>query len=176
MPFSPATAEDSVQRQAIGGYFAPLAPAKHVLLTMFQPGRPPVSTRVRVVARGDRAYFRTRAPSGTARRLEHTDWVQVAPCTALGLCRYGPQLDAAPRLLDGEEANHAASKLARKRSARRDRLGSLADRFRRGQPAYYELQACRPDPGPPAGHGPGDLLSVADDHAPSSSPSFTRVC
>jgi PPOX class probable F420-dependent enzyme len=139
---SPATAEDSSRQEAIGGYFAPLASAKHVLLTTFKPGRPPVSTRVRVVADGDRAYLKTWVPSGTARRLRDADWVQVGPCTFLGLVRYGPRLDAAPRLLDGEEASQATRKLARELPARRHRLVSLAYRLRRGHVAYYELAAC----------------------------------
>jgi len=125
----------------VRGYFAPLASAKRVLLSMLTRPGPPVSAPVRVVVDGDRAYFLTWKPSRIRKHLRHAGWVQVAPCGMLGLCRYGPWLDAAPRLLDGEEAGEAARKLARKHPARPGRLGSLGYRLRGRQPVYYELQA-----------------------------------
>ena len=91
-----------------GSYFAPLARARYLLLTTFRQKGTPVSAVVQGVADGDRAYFRVRSRSGTARRLRHTDGVQVAPCSALGLWSYGPPLDAAVRPLAGEEASRVA--------------------------------------------------------------------
>src|SRR5262249_15328284 len=100
--FAPATAEDASAQEAAGGYFSALAPAKYVLLTTFKWGRTPVSSPVRLVVQGDRAYFQTWSRSSAWKRLRHNDWVQVAPCTALGLYRYGPWLDTTARPLAGE--------------------------------------------------------------------------
>ena len=142
MPIPPATADGSARRQAERGSFAPLASAEHVLLSMLTRHGAPVSAPVRVVVDGDLAYVRARKPSRIWKHLRQATWVQVAPCGVLGLCRYGPWLDAAPRLLDGEEASEAARKLARRHPARPGRLGSLARRLRGGRPVYYELHAC----------------------------------
>jgi PPOX class probable F420-dependent enzyme len=143
-------AEGSSVRQADGGYFAPLASTKYMLLSTLRLHGAPVSTRVRVVVDGDQAYFRIRKPSGTWKHLRHADWVQVAPCGVLGLCRFGPWLDAAPRLLDGEEASQAAEELARQHPIRRGRLSPLASGLWRGQPIYFELLACDPADTPEA--------------------------
>ena len=142
MATPPATAVDAPAQEAADGYFSPLAPAKHVLLATFKWGRTPVSTPVRMVAHGDRAYFQTWLPSCTCKRLRDNDWVQVAPCTALGLYRYGPWLDATARPLVGEEASQAARRLASKYPGQHGRLISLAYRIRGAQPVHYELQPC----------------------------------
>ena len=102
MPIPPATADGSARRQAERGSFAPLASAEHVLLSMLTRHGAPVSAPVRVVVDGDLAYVRARKPSRIWKHLRQATWVQVAPCGVLGLCRYGPWLDAAPRLLEGE--------------------------------------------------------------------------
>jgi PPOX class probable F420-dependent enzyme len=135
---APATAEDAPAQEAADGYFSALAPAKYVLLTTFKWGRTPVSSPVRMVVQGDRAYFRAWSRSPTGKRLRHNSWVQVAPCTALGLYRYGPWLDATARLLAGEEAGPAVRELARQRPG----LASLAYRFRGARPVHYELRPC----------------------------------
>ena len=142
MALPPATAEDASAQETAGGYFSPLAPAKYVLLAMFKWGRTPVATPTRVVVHGDRAYFQTWSTSRTCKRLRHNDWVQVAPCAALGLYRYGPWLDATARLLAGEEAGQAARKLARQHPGRHGGSTSLAYRLRGAQPVCYELRPC----------------------------------
>src|SRR6266478_3627451 len=91
------------EETADGGYFAPMAKARYLLLTTFKQKGAPVSAHVQGIADGDRAYFRVWSRSGMVRRLQHTDGVQVAPCGALGLWSYGPPLDAAARRLAGEE-------------------------------------------------------------------------
>jgi uncharacterized protein len=125
--------EDSPGRPSAtdGRYFAPLATARYLMLTTFKPKGTPVSVPVQGIVDGDRAYFRVRSQSGTARRLRHTDGVHVAPCSALGLWNYGPALDAAARRLAGEEASGVAGKLDLKYPARR--------RFLARRLAYYEL-------------------------------------
>jgi hypothetical protein len=105
------TADDS--------YFAPLAEARYLRLTTFKQKGTPVSAPVQGIADGGRAYFRVWSQSGTARRLQHTDGVQVAPCGALGLWSHGPPLDAAARRLAAEEASRVAGPLARKYPVRR---------------------------------------------------------
>jgi hypothetical protein len=64
----------------------------------------------------------------------------VAPCTALGLYRYGPWLDATARLLAGEEASQAARRLARQHPGRPGGLARVAPRIRGARPVHYELR------------------------------------
>jgi len=122
-----------------GSYFAPLAKARYLLVTTFKPKGTPVSAVVQGIADGDRAYFRVRSRSGTARRLRHTDGVHVAPCRALGLWSNGPPLDAAARPLAGEEASGVAGQLDRKYPVSRRSLARLRQRARHRRLAYYEL-------------------------------------
>jgi len=119
-------------------YFAPLAKARYLLLTTFKQKGTPVSGTVPGMVEGDRAYFRVRSRSGAAKRLQHTDGVQVAPCGARGLWSYGPAFDAAARRLDGEEASRVARQLARKYPVRRRSLARLLQRARRRPLVYYE--------------------------------------
>jgi PPOX class probable F420-dependent enzyme len=131
------------RQEATGdGYFASLAPAKHMLLTTFTREGKPVATSVRVVVDGDLAYFRTRHPTGQSKRLGPGGWVQVAPCGVLGLVRYGLPLDATARLLAGEEVSTAAAKLAGKYPVRGRFLHRLFHRISRRETLHYELQAC----------------------------------
>jgi uncharacterized protein len=124
---------------ADGSYFAPLAKARYLLLTTFKQKGTPVSGTVPGMVEGDRAYFRVRSRSGAAKRLQHTDGVQVAPCGARGLWSYGPPFDAAARRLDGEEASRVARQLDRKYPVRRRSLARLLQRARRRPLVYYEL-------------------------------------
>jgi uncharacterized protein len=137
-----ATAEDASAQETADGYFSPLAPAKRVLLATFKWGRTPVASPTRMVVHGDRAYFRTWSKSPAGKRLRNNDWVQVAPCAALGLYRHGPWLDATARLLDGEEASQAARKLARQHRDRHGGLAALVYRFRGARPVHHELRPC----------------------------------
>jgi uncharacterized protein len=122
-----------------GSYFAPLAKGRYLLLTTFRQKGTPVSAVVQGITDGDRAYFRVRSRSGTARRLRRTDGVQVAPCRALGLWSYGPPLDAAVRPLAGEESSRVAGQLDRKYPVRHLSLAWLLHRAGRRRLAYYEL-------------------------------------
>jgi PPOX class probable F420-dependent enzyme len=127
---------------AAEGYFAPLASARYVLLTTFKPdGSAPRNSTVRAAVDGDRAYFQVRGGSGTSKRLGHAGRVQVAPCTVLGLCSFGPPFNATARLLAGEPARTAARKLAGQQPARRRLPIPLPGWMRRSQPVHYELLA-----------------------------------
>lgn len=132
-----ATAIGDSREAADGGYFAPLAPARHMWLTTFNRDGMPVSASVRGVVDGDRAYFCVRNRSGTVKRLRHTDAVQVAPCGALGFCTYGSPLDAIALPLSGEEASLATAKLDRRYPVR----SRFLIRLLRRQAMYYELLA-----------------------------------
>jgi len=135
----PSTIASGSRPDARGGYFASLASAKRTLLTTFDEDGMPVSGPVRVVVDGDRVYFRVWSWSGVSKRLQGIDWAEVAPCSVLGLCRYGPALDAAARLLTGEEASRAAAKLAPRYRVQRRILVPLFHRVLGWQTAHYEL-------------------------------------
>ena len=140
----PAADRGYREEPADGSYFAPLAKARYLLLTTFKQKGTPVSAAVQGIVEGNRAYFRVRSQSGTARRLQHTDGVQVAACGAQGLWSYGPLLDAAARQLAGEEACRVGGQLARKYPARRRSLTRLLQRARRRRLVYYELLPLEP--------------------------------
>jgi uncharacterized protein len=140
VPFRPSATDRPGQQAAGRGDPAALASAKYLLLTSFTRDGAALATPVRVLADGDRAYFRTSDASGLSKRLRRTDWVQVSPCTVLGVCRTGPTVDATARLLAGDEASWAAAHLALKHPAWRRFLGSLAYRVTGRQAVYYEVQ------------------------------------
>ena len=139
MPFRPSTADRPGQDAAGSGKPAPLTSAKYLLLTSFNRDGAALATPVRVLADGDRAYFRTADASGLSKRLRRTDWVQVSPCTVLGVCRTGPAVDATARLLAGDEAGWAAAQLAPKHPVWRRFFGSLARQVTGRQAVYYEV-------------------------------------
>jgi PPOX class probable F420-dependent enzyme len=132
----PRTADSIDQHEAaVGGYFAPLAPARFVRLTTFKGDGMAVSACVHGVVDGDRGYFGAWSRSGTVRRLRHTEEVLVTPCGVLGFYSYGRPLGAVARQLQGKEASHVAAKLDRKYPVRRRFLLRLLRR----QAVYYEL-------------------------------------
>src|SRR5262245_14087946 len=136
----PAT-DSRDQQEADGGYFAPLDWTKCILLTTFERDGTPVSAPVRGVVDGDRAYFRARSRSGSVRRLQHIDAVQVAPSSLRGLFTFGSPLHATARLLPTDEASRAARELARKHPLRHRFLITMLHRTRRRQMMHYELLA-----------------------------------
>jgi PPOX class probable F420-dependent enzyme len=129
---SPATDRGNREETADGGYFAPLAQGRCLLVTTFRPKGAPVSARVQGIAAGDQAYFRVRSRSVTARYLRRADRVQVTACDTLGLVSYGPPQFAAVRPLAGQEASRAAGLVDRKYPVKRRFL------TRRTQ-VYYQL-------------------------------------
>jgi PPOX class probable F420-dependent enzyme len=123
------------------GYFAPLAPAKGMLLTTFRRDGTPVSAAVHGVVDGGRAYFGAWSRSGSVKRLRHSGMVQVTPCNVRGFFTNGPPLDAVARPLSEEEACGVARKLARKYPVRHRFLLPQGRRARRWQMVHYELLA-----------------------------------
>src|SRR5262249_42059215 len=153
-------ANSSRQEDAVG-YFAPLASAKYVLLTTFTRDGMPVSTPARVVVDGGRAYFRLWSPSAPSNRFSHTDWVQVAPRTVLGLWRYGSPVKASAGMRAGDEASRAAVKLARKYPIHRGSLNSWFHRVRGRRLVLYELRADDPAERSPDQHREGPDARVS---------------
>jgi uncharacterized protein len=157
MPDQRTATKGGKQQEATDDYFGPLRSAKRVLLTTFKPDGIPVSAHVHGIVDGEGAYFRAWYQSDTAKRLRHTDDVQVTACPVLGLT-VGPPIDAVARLLPGEEASWVARKLARKYPLQQRFLIPLLRRTRRWQMAHYELltyeavasqDACQEAPGRP---------------------------
>lgn len=138
MPDRPLATKAGRQQESTVGYFGPLRSAKYMLLTTFEPDGTPVSMRVRGVVDGDRAFFRAWSQSGTARRLRHTDDVQVTACPMPGMT-VGPPIDGVARLLPGGKASRVAGKLARKYPLQERFLIPLLRWTRRGELAHYEL-------------------------------------
>lgn len=137
MPERQPATKDSSQHEATAGYFGPLRSAKYMLLTTFNHDGIAVSAHVHGMVHGDRAYFCALYQSGTAKRLRHTDDVEVTACLMRGLT-VGPRLEAVARPLSGEEASWVARELARK-YPRQNFLISLLHRTHRRQLAHYEL-------------------------------------
>jgi PPOX class probable F420-dependent enzyme len=144
----PSTTDRPGQETARNGPFAPLASARYLLISTVTSDGAQEATPVRARINGDRAYFRTSGASAISKRLQHTGWVQVAPCAILGFVRYGPAVNATARMLAGEEAGHAAGELARTYPAWRGFLASLSQRLTRRRTVHYELRA--DDHEPPA--------------------------
>ena len=123
------------------GYFAPLAPAKGMLLTTFRRDGTPVAAVVPGVVDGGRAYFGVWSRSGVAERLRDSGIVRVTPCSARGFFTNGPPLDAVARPLSEREATGVAEKLARKYPVRHRFMLPLGRGTRRWQLVHYELLA-----------------------------------
>lgn len=135
MPDRACPADTDQQEGADDGYFTPLTSARYLRITTFNRHGVLVSASVPGVADGDRAYFRARNQSGTAKRVRHAGAVQAAPCGALGFFIYGPPLDAIARQLSGDAASLAAAKL----DSRYRLLRRFPARLLRRHAAYYEL-------------------------------------
>jgi PPOX class probable F420-dependent enzyme len=147
----PSTTDSSGHETAEDGSFVTLKSARYLLLATFKQDGTPMAVSVRVVVDGDRVYFGVWDASGTAKRLRRTDWVQVVPCTPLGMASFGPRVNATARLLAGAQAGRAAERLARERPAWREFARSLAGRVTGRQNVYYELRPDEPaaKPAPP---------------------------
>jgi uncharacterized protein len=72
-----------------------------------------IATAVNPLVEGDHVYFRTWQTSGKAKRLRNCAEVRFAPSTASGR-PIGSWLRGRARLLDGNEAVHAADLISRR--------------------------------------------------------------
>lgn len=86
---------------------------KTALLTTFRRDGTPVGTAVHPVVEGDHIYFRTWHTTGKMKRMRNNSLVELAPSDVRGQPS-GPAIRARARMLQGEEASHAARLLGGK--------------------------------------------------------------
>ncbi|HZP28898.1 MAG TPA: PPOX class F420-dependent oxidoreductase [Acidimicrobiia bacterium] len=113
---------------------------RQILLTTYRRDGTPVGTPVHVVVDGDHAYVRTFEPSGKLKRIRRNPDVEVAPSTLRGRPT-GPATPATARVLEGDEAEHAARLLAAKYPVLHGRLIPWYHRRKRLVTTELELTA-----------------------------------
>lgn len=110
-----------------------------VLLTTRKRDGTTVGTPVNIAVGSDgRAYFRTWASSGKAKRMRNFPQVWIAPCTMRGKPT-GGQLQANTRLLTGPDAAVAAQAIAAKYPILQGVLVPAAHRLTKKTTVHYEL-------------------------------------
>jgi PPOX class probable F420-dependent enzyme len=109
-----------------------------VLLTTYKRDGTGVGTPVNLAVDGDRAFFRTWDTAWKARRLRSNPDVEVAPSTVSGKPT-GSAMRARARLLDGEEARHAARLIAGKHRVLQRVLVPAFHRVTRKRTLHYEI-------------------------------------
>jgi len=122
------------------GRFESLSRQKTVSLTTYRRNGTPVATPVSVVVTGGRAFFRTYAEAGKAKRLRNNPQVLVAPST-FGGKPTGPSIKANARPLDGDDATLSARLLVRKHPILHGIVVPLGHRVRGYTTVYFELVA-----------------------------------
>ena len=116
----------------------PFARRKTALLTTYKRDGTAVATPVTIAVEGDLAFMRTYDKAWKARRMRNNPAVVVAPSTVRGKPR-GEGVAARVRLLDGEEARHAARALAKRQRILQGILVPLLHRAMRYRTLHYEL-------------------------------------
>jgi uncharacterized protein len=118
--------------------FEPFRKRRTALLTTYKRDGTPVATPVTIAVDGERAFVRTWDSAWKARRMRNNPDVLVAPATVRGRPR-GDAIRARSRLLDGDEARHAARALARRQPILQGVLVPLGHRLMRYRTLHYEL-------------------------------------
>jgi uncharacterized protein len=118
--------------------FEPFRKRRTALLTTYKRDGTPVATPVTIAVDGERAFVRTWDSAWKARRMRNNPDVLVAPATVRGRPR-GDAIRARSRVLDGDEARHAARALARRQPILQGVLVPLAHRLMRYRTLHYEL-------------------------------------
>jgi uncharacterized protein len=108
------------------------------LLTTYKRDGTAVATPVTLAVDGERTYVRTWDSAWKAKRMRNNPAVLVAPSTVRGRAT-GPAIGARSRLLDGEEARHAARAIARRQPILQGVVVPLAHRLMRYRTLHYEL-------------------------------------
>lgn len=116
----------------------PFAKQRTVLLTTYKRDGAGVGTPVSIAVDGDHAYVRTFHTAGKAKRLRNNPEVEVAPSTVSGKAT-GEAIHARARLLDGDEARHAAKLLGGKNKILQGFLVPTFHRLRGFKTLHYEL-------------------------------------
>jgi PPOX class probable F420-dependent enzyme len=116
----------------------PLARHKTALLTSYRRDGTPVDTPVTIAVEGDRAFVRTYDKAWKAKRMRNNPDVRIAPSTVRGK-PVGPAIAARARLLDDDEAAHAARAIARRQPILQGLFVPLTHRLMRWRTLHYEL-------------------------------------
>ena len=118
--------------------FDPFVQRRTALLTTYKRDGTAVSTPVTLAVDGDHAYVRTWDSAWKAKRMRNNPAVLVAPSSVRGRAT-GPAIGARSRLLDGEQARHAARMIARRQPILQGVLVPFAHRVMRYRTLHYEL-------------------------------------
>ncbi len=118
--------------------FDSFATRRTALLTTYKRDGTPVATPVTIAVDGERAYIRTWDSAWKAKRMRNNPAVLVAPSTVRGRPT-GEAIAARSRLLDGEEAAHAARAIARRQPILQGVLVPVGHRLMRYRTLHYEL-------------------------------------
>jgi PPOX class probable F420-dependent enzyme len=115
-----------------------LTDQKTVLLTTYKRDGTAVGTPVNVAVEGDRGYFRTWETAWKARRLRNNPEIELAPSSQSGKPT-GPPMRARARLLDGDEARHAARLINRKHPVLQRIMVHAFHKLTRKRTLHYEV-------------------------------------
>ena len=110
--------------------FESFAQRRTALLTTYKRDGTAVPTPVTIAVDGERAYVRTWDSAWKAKRMRNSPAVRVAPSTVRGRAT-GPSIGARSRLLDGEEARHAARAIAHRQPILQGLLVPVAHKLMR---------------------------------------------
>ncbi|MFD6073490.1 PPOX class F420-dependent oxidoreductase [Amycolatopsis lurida] len=110
-----------------------------ILLKTFKRDGTPVGTPVNIAVEGDHGYSRTYDAAWKAKRLRNDPRIEIAPSTFRGTPT-GEPVRGRARLLDGEEARHAAGLLARKHRLLHGFLVPLVHRLKKYKTLHYEVR------------------------------------
>jgi hypothetical protein len=122
-----------------GNALAPFTRQRTILLTTFKRDGSPVGTPVNIAVEGDHGYVRTYDRAWKAKRMRNNPQVEIAPSTVGGKPT-GPAVRAHSRLLEGDEAAHAASLITRKHRLLHGIAVPLAHRLKGYRTLHYELR------------------------------------
>lgn len=120
----------------------PFVTTKVVLLQTRKRDGSWVDTPVNIAVHGQCAYFRTPGKASKNKRLRNFPEARFAPCTWLGRPT-GPPVQAATRLLAGDESAAAAQLINRKHPVLQRLIVPLTHRLLRTETLHYELSEIR---------------------------------
>jgi len=120
------------------GTVAALGDTKTVLLQTRKRDGSWVASPVSVVVEGDHAYFRSYDAAGKYKRLRNFPQVRLSASTLRGKPT-GPTVEGHARKLDGSDAEHARSLLAKRFPVLHGMLVPWSHRFKGWTTIHYEV-------------------------------------
>ncbi|GAB3956215.1 PNPOx family protein [Streptomyces sparsus] len=118
---------------------ANFASQKRVRLTTYGRDGTPQGYTANLAVEGDRGYFRTYSRADKNEHLRRYPEVEIVPATMDGTPAGAP-LKARVRRLEGQEARHAARRLARKHPLMHGVLVPIGYALKLDRPVHYELR------------------------------------